>query len=258
MSSFSIHIHYLTTHKLLKWEPVFRYLVYKSSQFYWEHEKQTNNKKLARFWEDTACFSLHLGVLFYVTSFEVSGALCRTAVQTAHQPLYMKVWTAITINHSQCGWGNIGLIHSVVALQIPLSVRALFDWSKQERFESWHTRAHSAEHPVMRGGTVLGRHCSSEPAHWGRFSHILSICNESVFKSPNWLFYRLEGCINILCVYAHTEFRVNYNHRKVARPSNMGRGLIANFTYEEGAWVKSRVCHRNNRRSICTDSGLET
>lgn len=156
----------------------------------------------------------------------------------------MKVWTAITINHSQCGWGNIGLIHSVVALQIPLSVRALFDWSKQERFESWHTRAHSAEHPVMRGGTVLGRHCSSEPAHWGHFSHILSICDESVFKSPKWLFYRLEGCINILCVYAHTECRVNCNHRKVARPSNIERGLCKFYLWRGYLSEKQRVSQK--------------
>lgn len=67
-----------------------------------------------------------------------------------HQPPYMKVRTAMTINYSAMWWGNMDFTHLVATLQIPLSVRALFAWSKQDLFEFWHTRAHSAEHPLLR------------------------------------------------------------------------------------------------------------
>lgn len=62
---------------------------------------------------------------------------------------------------------------------------------------------------------VLAYFLSLLPAFRPHFPHILPICKESVSQSPKWFLYRLEGCINVLCVYAHAGWWVNCNHIKV-------------------------------------------
>ena len=70
--------------------------------------------------EERSCFSLYLGVLFYVISFEVSGALCRPSSRKGTPG---SIHEGVNCHYDklspQCGGGNIGLIHLVVALADP-------------------------------------------------------------------------------------------------------------------------------------------
>lgn len=138
---------------------------------------------MAWFWSD-ACFSLHHGFLFYVISFEVSGS----SVQD-QQHLRQLLWWNYHYDKllRQCGGGNIGLTHLVATLPDPTVCESFVPPEQtKERFESWHARAHSAEHPCYERRHSAGQTLQFLASTLRHFSQILSICKETVFKTPKW------------------------------------------------------------------------
>lgn len=140
---------------------------------------------MAWFWSDAACFSLHHGVLFYVISFEVSGSSAGRHRQ--HWAPYTKVRTAITINSSALRWREHWFNTLGGCPADPTVCESFVQLEQTRTFWIWtHKGSFSRASPALRGSTVLGRHCSFQPAHWRHFSHILSVCKETVFKTPEW------------------------------------------------------------------------
>lgn len=158
----------------------FRYSVYEFSQLYRENEKNT-----AWFWSDAACFSSHHGVLFYVISFEVSGSSVQRGGPGEHRPLHMKVRTAITINYSAMRWRE-HWFNTLGGYPADPTVCESFVQPEQTR-TFWiltYKGSFSRASPVMRGGTVLGRHYSFQPQHTEGISLTFSPSVKRLFSRP--------------------------------------------------------------------------
>lgn len=81
--------------------------------------------------------------------------------QLEHRPLYMKVRTAITINYSAMWWRE-HWFNTLGGYPADPTVCESFVPPEQTR-TFWiltYKGSFSRASPVMRGGTVLGRHCS--------------------------------------------------------------------------------------------------
>lgn len=145
----------LTIHTLLMWKVAFTYSVYQFSHLYGENEKK-NDLVLVRCclflltpWGSVLCH-------FLWSQWEPCAGWPRE-----HQPPYMKVRTAITINYSAAWWRE-PWFHTLGGYPADPTVCEGFVRLEQTR-TFWiltYRGSFSRASPVMRGGTVLGRHCS--------------------------------------------------------------------------------------------------